>query len=210
MLSSASLHSTMQLDLDSCSHATQLRAAVAHLESQNPKFTPLFEQFGLPRVSVSKNLFLNLIKSIVYQQLAGAAAHKIFSRFLALFFPLTPVNSSIQGSEAFSAFFNDETKILSPIDVASIDTQKLRDAGLSTRKAEYIQGLAQAVISGQLDLDNIRHASDECVTQQVTSVRGLGPWTADMFKMVRHTLSALLQAVRLCRPWFTVRIQSLR
>ena len=177
------LSSMAQLDANPQNHTAQLRMAVAHLEQQNPKFTPLFEKFGLPKVSVSKNLFLNLIKSIVYQQLAGAAAHKIFSRFLALFHPSAITNAS--GSDAFTAFFPDETKFLSPSAVAEMDVQRLRDVGLSARKVEYIQGLAEAVSSGKLDLDGLRGEPDDVVTQQVTGVRGLGPWTADMFKMVR-------------------------
>ena len=186
----SSMSSVSQLDPDSRKHADHLRAAVAHLEAQNPKFTPLFQQFGPPKVSVSKNLFLNLIKSIVYQQLAGAAAHKIFSRFLGLFHPSVPINGSEEGSDAFRAFFTDETKFLSAAAVADMDVQKLRDVGLSTRKVEYIQGLADAVRSGKLDLEGLRAASDDAVVQQVTGVRGLGPWTADMFKMVGRAFFA--------------------
>jgi DNA-3-methyladenine glycosylase II len=172
------------LDLDISKHANQLNAAVQHLEAHDVRFIPLVQKFGPPRISVSKNLFLNLIKSIVYQQLAGAAAHRIFIRFLGLFFPNNPVDEKLAGSFAFAEFFNDETRALSPTAVKGMDIQKLRDIGLSMRKAEYVQGLALAVSSGKLDLDNIRTFPDDLVSQQVTSVRGLGPWTSDMFKMV--------------------------
>ena len=172
------------LNINEDNHSAQLKLAVQHLESCDARFSDLFRTHGLPKITVSRNLFLNLIKSIIFQQLAGSAAQKIFSRFLKVFYPNVNVDENLKGSAAFAVFFNSENLVLTPSAVVDIDPQVLKDVGLSGRKVEYVQGLAKSIISGELDLENIRAFSDETVTRQITSIRGLGPWTADMFKMV--------------------------
>lgn len=65
--------------------------------------------------------------------------------------------------------------------VAGCEIATLRTAGLSQRKAEYIQGLAEKFASGELSARILATASDEELVERLTAVRGLGRWSVEMF-----------------------------
>ena len=65
--------------------------------------------------------------------------------------------------------------------MAGTDLTTLRSAGLSQRKAEYIQGLAQKFADGELSAEMLADASDEEVMERLVAVRGLGKWSVEMF-----------------------------
>ena len=67
-----------------------------------------------------------------------------------------------------------------PAQVANTSIEKLRTAGLSQRKAEYIQGLAEKFVSGELSTEMLLKASDEEVMEKLIAVRGLGKWSVEM------------------------------
>ena len=98
---------------------------------------------------------------IVYQQLAGKAAAAIHGRFAALFVDERPT---------------PEAALALPI-------AKLRGAGLSTAKATSIRDLADKVLDGSVKLSRIGRLSDEEIVRELTLVRGIGRWTAEMFLM---------------------------
>jgi DNA-3-methyladenine glycosylase II len=100
-----------------------------------------------------------LLRAIVGQQLSVAAARTIYGRFTDLFGGQTPT----------------------PEELLEVDADTLRGVGFSRAKANYVRSLAEHVISGQLELDRLDELSDEAVTSEVTAVKGLGQWTADMF-----------------------------
>ncbi len=102
--------------------------------------------------------FAALAESILYQQLAGNAAASIHRKFLAEFDgPPTPAT------------------------VLALAPEKLRQAGLSGAKAAAITALAQAVMSGDVPLHRLGRLDDDEVVRVLSSVRGIGPWTAHMF-----------------------------
>jgi DNA-3-methyladenine glycosylase II len=68
-----------------------------------------------------------------------------------------------------------------PERVAQASMATLRRLQFSTRKAEYIVGLARAIADGRLDLEALREAPDEAVIGRLTAQRGLGRWTAEWF-----------------------------
>jgi DNA-3-methyladenine glycosylase II len=106
--------------------------------------------------------FAALTRAIIYQQLAGRAASAIHSRFRAgLGVPLTP--------EA----------------VLASSLKALREYGLSGAKAASIWELSAKVADGTVPLRGLWRLSDEEVVARLTSVRGIGPWTAEMF-MIFH------------------------
>jgi DNA-3-methyladenine glycosylase II len=100
-----------------------------------------------------------LLRAIVGQQLSVAAARTIWGRFAELFGGRTPT----------------------PEELLEVDADALRGVGLSRAKANYVRSLAEHVISGELELDRLDELPDEEVTAEVTAVKGLGQWTADMF-----------------------------
>lgn len=116
---------------------------------------------GLPRVPRSRETpFAALVRAIVYQQLAGAAATAIHGRLLA-------------------ALDNNPT----PEGLLTLDAATLRAVGLSANKAASLQDLAVKALDGTVRLNPrglARQTDDEVITRLAT-VRGIGPWTAQMF-----------------------------
>ncbi len=106
--------------------------------------------------------FEGLAQAIAYQQLAGAAADAIWGRVRVALDPMTP--------EAFLAA-GEET---------------LRGCGLSRPKIRHITAVAEATRSGALDFAALEQASEETARETLTAVRGVGPWTADIFLMSAH------------------------
>lgn len=107
----------------------------------------------------SKFLMRQLIESIISQQLSVKAADTIFARFIGLF----PKGN-----------FPTQEMIL------SMDDEKIRSAGLSFAKIRYIKSVADAFLSDLLDIDKIRKQSDEEVISELTQIKGIGRWSAEM------------------------------
>lgn len=150
--------------------STLLDEACAHLVKVEPRLKLLIERHPCPLFS-AKGLaeeidpFRSLSSGIMNQQVSGAAARAIKSKFVALF----------HESDA------DGPTFPTPAQVAATDISRLRLAGLSQRKAEYIQGLAEKFASGELSNSMLMKASDEEVMEKLTAVRGLGKWSVEMF-----------------------------
>ncbi|MBL8394982.1 MAG: DNA-3-methyladenine glycosylase 2 family protein [Candidatus Accumulibacter sp.] len=101
--------------------------------------------------------FVTLLRSIVGQQISVKAADSVWARFLAIFSNPTPV------------------------EVLGCPPEALRGCGLSARKVEYVIDLARHFASGQLDVGRWSAMSDEELVTELTTVRGIGVWTAEMF-----------------------------
>lgn len=105
-----------------------------------------------------------LAGAIVSQQLSTKAAATIFGRFLALF-----PGGEIPGAAA----------------IAAIDDGALRGVGLSGQKVGYVRDLCGRIADGRLRLDELDALPDDDVIERLTSVKGFGRWTAEMFLMFR-------------------------
>ena len=104
--------------------------------------------------------FAALVRSIMYQQLAGAAAATIHGRFLKLF-----------------------SDGLSPAAVLALPEGAMRSAGLSGSKAAAVIDLALKVGDGSVLLNDVDSLSDDELIARLVQVRGIGRWTAEMFLM---------------------------
>jgi DNA-3-methyladenine glycosylase II len=102
--------------------------------------------------------FAALVRSIMYQQLAGAAATAIHGRFLKLF-----------------------AVGLSPAGVLALPDGAMRSAGVSGSKAVAITDLARKVHDGTVPLEDVDSLSDDELVARLVQVRGIGPWTAEIF-----------------------------
>ena len=100
-----------------------------------------------------------LLRSIVGQQLSTKAARTIYERMTQLWGGGTPT----------------------PQELLDADPDAIRAAGLSRPKIAYLRSLAEHVLSGELELDRLEELSDEEIVAELTAVKGLGQWTADMF-----------------------------
>jgi DNA-3-methyladenine glycosylase II len=105
-----------------------------------------------------------LVGAIISQQLSTKAAATIFGRFLALF-----PEQRIPGAAAIDA----------------LEDLTLRGVGLSGQKVAYLRDLCARLADGRLRLDELDALPDEIVIERLTSVKGFGRWTAEMFLMFR-------------------------
>jgi DNA-3-methyladenine glycosylase II len=137
------------------------REAMAAVAAADPVMAGLVERHGPVRfggpVPVSSR-FERLAHSIVHQQLAGAAARSIWDRTRA-----------VVGDD------------VTPEAVLGADPDALRGAGLSASKAAALLDLADHVAEGRVRLDRIGRRDDDEVVAELVQVRGIGPWTAQMF-----------------------------
>lgn len=132
--------------------------ALAALDPVMARLVAMWGPCDLRRRTPVTGRFEGLARAIVFQQLAGKAAAAIFGRLqTTVGDPLTP-----------------ESILATPVEA-------LRGAGLSGAKTSSLLDLAQRVAEGSLDLDRIGRRPDAEVMAQLTAVRGIGPWTAEMF-----------------------------
>ncbi|KAL1983203.1 hypothetical protein VTN96DRAFT_377 [Rasamsonia emersonii] len=159
---------------------TLLEKAVAHLIAADPRLKPLIDKHPCPLFSPESlaepiDPFQSLASTIIGQQVSGAAAKSIKNKFIALF------NSNSADGPDETPTFRTAKRFPTPAEVAQCDIATLRTAGLSQRKAEYIQGLAEKFVSGELSTEMLLKASDEEILEKLTAVRGLGKWSVEMF-----------------------------
>lgn len=149
-----------------------LGKALKHLIEVDSRLKPVIEKhqchiFSAEGLTEVIDPFRSLASGIISQQVSGAAAKAIKSKFVALFNAETP--------DALVHNFP------TPVQVATIDISTLRTAGLSQRKAEYIKGLAEAFAGGQLSTEMLLKADYEEVLEKLIAIRGLGKWSVEMF-----------------------------
>jgi len=101
--------------------------------------------------------FATLARSIVGQQISVKAADSVWGRFVAAL------------------------PVLTPAEVLAIEPKILRHCGLSARKVEYVGDLARHFTTGQIHVSHWSATSDAEIIAELTAVRGIGVWTAEMF-----------------------------
>jgi DNA-3-methyladenine glycosylase II len=137
--------------------------ALAHLRGVDEALAGLIERVGAYDAPRRSDPYAALVRAILFQQLAGAAASAIQRRFFAM--------------------YSDEDKPPSPPQMLETTDEQFRSAGVSRQKAGYLRDLAAHVTDRRLDLQGLPALSDTEVIQQVTAVKGLGEWSAHMFLM---------------------------
>ena len=143
--------------------AADARRAVQHLKRIDPAFGQVMTRVGPCRwIGRSDHTHFGfVVRCIVYQQLSGKAAATIFGRLQALYGGAAPT----------------------PKQLIATRMPKLRAAGLSARKGEYVRELASRVLSGDIPLDALDAMQDDEVVETLVRVRGIGRWTAQMVLM---------------------------
>jgi len=133
--------------------------ALEHLR-RDPKMEILIDKFGSPNLNGRNDYFNALSKSIIYQQLSGKAAKAIYNRFLGLF----------------------DNQLPKAEEVLKIDLSTLRSIGVSQKKSNYINGLANYFTNdgSKINYDDL---SDIEVCNELIQLKGIGQWTVDMFLM---------------------------
>lgn len=136
-----------------------MKKAIQHLKQADPVLAAIIERVGAYKITYREPIFQSLVRSIVYQQLNGKAALKIFTRL----------------AEAAKA------DPLTPESILKLRPQRMRALGLSTQKLTYIRELARLTKSGDVDFALCETLEDEQVIEHLTRVKGVGLWTVHMF-----------------------------
>lgn len=134
-----------------------MSAPVRHLKKDR-KLAKIIDHIGEYNISQTKNPYESLVEAIITQQLSGKAADSISKRFRGIYgrFP-------------------------KPADVLKTPDSKLRKAGLSGMKVKYIKDLSKRIDSGELKLNSMKKLQDDQIVEELTKVKGIGRWTAEMF-----------------------------
>lgn len=132
--------------------------AVKTLAIKDPLFGPLIASIPSIRVDIGGNDFLSLVNTIIAQQVSSTVA-AVLSRRL---------------NDAFG-------HPLTPDDLLASSGDDLRALGLSRQKVTYLKSLSEAITGGTIDFSRLRDLGDEDVINQLTTIKGIGRWTAEMF-----------------------------
>ena len=139
-------------------HRARSEQAIAHLRQADPVMRRVIRRVGPFTLRLEKNRFGMLVRSVLSQQLSTAAARTIRQRV-----------EQVAGGQ------------LSPEALSCLRTAELRAAGVSKQKAACILALSQAAASGSIPFATIGRFSNESVIGQLTQIKGIGVWTAQMF-----------------------------
>ena len=138
-----------------------IRKAAQILAGRDPVLARLAGEVGLPSLPrPTESHFATLVRSIVYQQLAGAAARAIHGRLILAL-----------GGE------------VTPEQMLTLTPGTLRSVGLSARKAVSLQDLSAKVLDGTVMLNprGLARESNEEIIARLTTVQGIGKWSAEIF-----------------------------
>lgn len=137
-----------------------MQAAIRHLKSADPILGAIIDAIGPYQLVCRKPTFETLVRSIVYQQVSGKAAASIFAKLKKAVGPRF-------GARAVLMLTRDE----------------LRACGLSAQKAAYVHDLAEKVVSRKIRFRMLAGLTDDQVIEVLTTVKGVGVWTVQMFLM---------------------------
>jgi len=139
------------------------KQACTHLRRADPVLCKIIDAHSGAMLEPRHDAFFSLARSIVGQQISVKAAASVWGRFEA------------------------EVQEVTPHAVAGKESDTLRACGLSNAKARYILSLAEHFIDGSLRLSSWPEMDDEAVIDDLTQVKGIGRWTAEMF-LIFHLL----------------------
>jgi DNA-3-methyladenine glycosylase II len=135
--------------------------ACRHLARRDRVLKKLIPQFGDARLASRGDAFTTLARSIVGQQISVKAAQSVWDRF--------------------AATVGGPSHRLAPRAVMSLEVPRMREAGLSARKCEYLHDLARHFADGRAQPARWGGMDDEAIVAELVAIRGIGRWTAEMF-----------------------------
>src|SRR6266571_5270876 len=135
-----------------------IATATAYLSEIDPVMQAVIERVGPCTLEPDPDIFSALVDAIISQQISVRAADAIMAR----------VRAALPGEK------------VTPEGLLPFEIDRLRTLGLSTPKARYIRNLVELVYSGQLQLETLSELGDEEIIHQLTAVKGIGRWTAEM------------------------------
>jgi len=132
--------------------------AVRKLSKLDKDIELTIKKYGMPNDRITKGGFDTLLRMIVGQQISVKAANSVWNKIVNI-------------------------KANDPKTILVLSDQKLKEVGLSRQKISYGRDLAYKIKSGLLDLDNLINLSNQEAHKQLTQVKGIGDWTADIYQL---------------------------
>jgi O-6-methylguanine DNA methyltransferase len=129
---------------------------ITYLKQSDIKLGEAIDRLGRIERVIIKDLFTALIYAIIGQQISAKAVHTIWTRVQERFGEITSQN------------------------ISKISINEIQQCGMTTRKAGYIKNIAETVSRGDLNLNELNKLSDKEVISQLSSLHGIGVWTAEM------------------------------
>lgn len=129
---------------------------IDYLKKRDKILGKAIDEIGIIKREVIPDLFTALIWNIIGQQISSKAASTIWNRMQEHFIEITPDT------------------------IVKATREEIQQCGISARKADYIKGVAQAVVQGNLNLSELHTLPDNKVIKRLTSLKGVGVWTAEM------------------------------
>jgi len=129
---------------------------IEYLKKRDKKLGAAIDRIGIIERRVVPDPFSALVMSIVSQQISSKAADTVCNRLREMLVEITPEN------------------------VANASLDDIQKCGMSVRKANYIKGIGDAVVSGELNIAGFNELPDEEIIRQLSSLSGVGLWTAEM------------------------------
>lgn len=132
-----------------------------YLIERDSKLYPLIKQLAFPVAKRNRDVYATLVHSIIAQQLSIKAANTIHARLLALFPDAYP----------------------DPVLLRKMPVRRLRAAGLSRQKTNYLKEIARFALEQGMDYAMLRKFTDDQIIDYLTQIHGVGRWTVEMLLM---------------------------
>jgi len=139
---------------------SSLARGLSYLVNLDVDLARIFEQYGRPPLWARKQGFDTLVCVILEQQVSLASAQAAYQRLLAIASPLDP--------ETF----------------LTLDDATLRQIGFSRQKAAYCRQLGRSLLEERINLSALEEMSDEEARRELMKVKGIGPWTAEIYLLM--------------------------
>ena len=127
-----------------------------YLKSKDKRLAEVIGRIGHIDRGTDPDLFTSVVRSIIGQQISTKAQITICGRL------------------------DDEIGEVTPESIAAAGAEKLQSLGMTMKKAEYIVEFAEKTLSGEFDIEAVERMSDEEAIRELTKLRGIGVWTAEM------------------------------
>ena len=139
---------------------TRLLDGVEALSAADPDLAAVVTRFGPPPLWARRPGFATLVQIVLEQQVSLASGRATFGRLRDAWGEVT--------AERF----------------ATLTTAQIRSAGVTRQKTSYCLGIARQIVDGTLDLRRLGRAADDAARRRLVEIRGIGPWTADIYLLM--------------------------
>ncbi|WP_088007709.1 DNA-3-methyladenine glycosylase family protein [Indiicoccus explosivorum] len=133
--------------------------AIRYLKERDPLLGEAIDRIGPVKRAVDPDLFASLVNSMIGQQISSKAHVTIWNRLVGMLGEVTPEN------------------------VLAHTDEELQAIGVSFRKVSYIKGAAEKIASGEVDIEALHALSDEELCRELSELKGIGQWTAEMLML---------------------------